>query len=39
MIKSNQYKLSISKQCQSLSIARSSYYYNYKGENTENLEL
>ena len=39
MIKSNQDKLSISKQCQLLSIARSSCYYNPKGENNENLYL
>lgn len=39
MIKSNQDKLSISKQCQLLSIARSSCYYNPKGEGSENLEL
>jgi putative transposase len=39
MIKSNQDKLSISKQCQLLSIARSSCYYNPKSENNENLYL
>ena len=39
MIKSNQEKVSISKQCQLLSIARSSCYYNAKGESIENLEL
>ena len=39
MIKSNQDKLSISKQCQLLRVARSSCYYNPKGEGLENLEL
>lgn len=39
MIKSNQEKLSISKQCQLLSIARSSCYYNAQGESIENLEV
>jgi putative transposase len=39
MIKSNQDKLSISKQCQLLQVARSSCYYNSKGESAENLEF
>ena len=39
MIKSNQDKLSISKQCELLQVVRSSCYYNPKGESAENLEL
>jgi len=39
MINSNQEKLSITKQCQLLHVARSSCYYNSKGESSENLEL
>ena len=39
MIKSNQDKLSISKQCKLLQVARSANYYDSKGKNADNFEL
>ena len=39
MIERNNPKLAIVKQCNLLSISRSSYYFEPKGESAENLEL
>ena len=39
MIEVNQSKLSLARQCELVSIARSSYYYRPKNESEFNLEL
>jgi putative transposase len=39
MVETNHQRLSITRQCSLLSISRSTYYYEVKGENPLNLKL